>query len=46
MQAYADELLIFADIKEHLNTLRDELEDFMKYAHINFNPQKCKNVCS
>jgi hypothetical protein len=42
IQAYADDLLIFADTKEHLNQLMEELTQFMNYAHINFNPRKCR----
>jgi hypothetical protein len=41
IRAYADDLLIFTDTRDHLNTLVDGLIDFMKYAHINFNPRKC-----
>jgi hypothetical protein len=42
VQAYADDLLLFSDTKEHLNELIEELIQFMKYAHINFNPRKCR----
>jgi hypothetical protein len=42
IQAYADDLLVFADIRNHMNILVDRFEDFMKYEHINFNPNKCK----
>jgi hypothetical protein len=42
IQAHADDLLIFSDIREHLNIWVDVLEDFMKYTHIHFNQKKCK----
>jgi hypothetical protein len=42
IQGYADDLLIFADTREHLNQLKEELIQFMGYAHINFNPKKCR----
>jgi hypothetical protein len=42
IQTYPDYLLVFADAREHLNILVDELEDFMKYAHLNFNHKKFK----
>jgi hypothetical protein len=42
IQAHPDDLLVFADTREHLNIFVDELEDFVKYAHINFNLTKCK----
>jgi hypothetical protein len=42
MQACADELLVFVNTREHLNKLVDGLIQFMEYAHINFNPKKCK----
>jgi hypothetical protein len=42
IQGYADDLLIFADTREHLNQLVEELIQFMGYAHINFNPKKCR----
>jgi hypothetical protein len=41
-QAYADDLLVFADTREHLNILVEGLVNFMKYAHTNFNPKKCR----
>jgi hypothetical protein len=42
IQGYADDLLIFADTRDHLNQLIDALIQFMGYAHINFNPKKCR----
>jgi hypothetical protein len=42
IQAYADDLLVFADTRDHLNTLVDGLIQFTEYAHIIFNPKKCK----
>jgi hypothetical protein len=42
MQAYADDLLVFADTREHLKTLVEGLILFMEYTHIRFNPKKCK----
>jgi hypothetical protein len=41
IQVYADNLLVFADTIEHLNTLVEGLIQFMEYAHMNFNPKKC-----
>jgi hypothetical protein len=37
IQAFADVLLLFSNTREYLNTLVNGLEDFTKYAHINFN---------
>jgi hypothetical protein len=37
IQAYADDLLVYIDTREDMNTGLDGLEDLMKYAHINFN---------
>jgi hypothetical protein len=37
IQAYRYDLLIFADEKEHLNTLIDATADFVKYEKFNFN---------
>jgi hypothetical protein len=42
IQAYADDLLIFSGTIDHLNKLTEGLIQFMEYAHINFNPKKCK----
>jgi hypothetical protein len=42
IQAYADDLLIFADTREHLNTLVERLILFVEHAHISINPKKCK----
>jgi hypothetical protein len=42
IQAYVDDLLVFADTREHLNKLVEGLIQFMEYAHISFNPKKCK----
>jgi hypothetical protein len=42
IQAYADDLLIFSDTRDHLNQLVDALTQFMNYAQINFNPKKCR----
>jgi hypothetical protein len=42
MQAYADDLLLFADTKEHLNMLIDVITEFMRYARIAFNSSKCR----
>jgi hypothetical protein len=42
IQAYSNDLLVFADAREHLNILVDGLDDFMKYSRINFNPKKRK----
>jgi hypothetical protein len=42
MQAYADDLLVFGDTREHLNILVEGLIQFMEYAHISFNPKKYK----
>jgi hypothetical protein len=42
IQEYADDLLNFSDTREHLNELIEELIQFMRYAHINFNPKKCR----
>jgi hypothetical protein len=42
IQAYTDDLLIFSGTREHLNELLGGLTQFMEYAHINFNPKKCK----
>jgi hypothetical protein len=36
------DLLIFADTREHLNILVEGFVQYMEYAHINFNPKKCK----
>jgi hypothetical protein len=37
-------ILIFADSKEHLDSLLQATDDFMKYARIRFNPNKCKII--
>jgi hypothetical protein len=42
IQGYADDLLVFADTREHMNQLIGELIQFMGYAHTNFNPKKCR----
>jgi hypothetical protein len=42
IQEYAEDLLVFADTREHLNRLVDGLVQFMEYARISFNPKKCK----
>jgi hypothetical protein len=42
VQAYADDLLLFADSRDGLNHLIDITCDFMSFAHINFNPDKCR----
>jgi hypothetical protein len=42
IQAYADDLLIFANTRDHSNTLVEGLIQFMEYAHISFNPKKSK----
>jgi hypothetical protein len=41
VQAYADDLLIFADSRENLLSATG---DFMRYARITFNPSKCRIV--
>jgi hypothetical protein len=42
IQAYGDDFLVFTDTRDHLNTLVEGLIQFMGYAHISFNPKKCK----
>jgi hypothetical protein len=43
-QVYADDHLIFRDDRGKLNNLVDELADSMKFAHINFNPDKWRII--
>jgi hypothetical protein len=42
VQAYADDLLLFANSKENMNHLIDGVITYMNYAQININPDKCK----
>jgi hypothetical protein len=42
MHEYSDDLLILTNTREHLNTLTDGFEEFMKYAHIKFNLKQGK----
>jgi hypothetical protein len=44
IQAYTDDLLVFADTRELLNIFLEGLIQFMEYGHIRFNPKKCKIV--
>jgi hypothetical protein len=44
VQAYADDLLLFSDTRNGLNHLIDITCDFMTFAHINFNPNKCRII--
>jgi hypothetical protein len=41
-QAYADDLLLFANSKENIDHLIDGVITYMNYAQININPDKCK----
>jgi hypothetical protein len=38
IQAYSDDLLVFADTREHISRW---IRRFLKYVHFNFNPKKC-----
>jgi hypothetical protein len=42
VQAYADDLLLFANSKENMDHLIDGMITYMNYAQININPDKCK----
>jgi hypothetical protein len=44
VQAYADDLLIFSDNRKNLNVFTETVCDFMKFARINFNPEKCRVI--
>jgi hypothetical protein len=44
VQAYADGLLIFTNTRENLNRLTDAISNFMSFAKIHFNPDKCKLI--
>ncbi|GMO20760.1 MAG: hypothetical protein Ta2E_11940 [Mycoplasmoidaceae bacterium] len=41
-QAYADDLLIYSKGNNEMKVLMKAVEDFMNYASIAFNPDKCK----
>jgi hypothetical protein len=43
-QAYADDLLIFADSKKSLDNLLQATDVFMRYARITFNTDKCRII--
>jgi hypothetical protein len=42
VQAYAHDLLLFANSKENMDHLIDEVITYMNYAQININPDRCK----
>jgi hypothetical protein len=44
VQAYADDLLLFSNTRNGLNQLIDVTCNFMSFAHINFNPDKCRII--
>jgi hypothetical protein len=44
VQAYAGDLLIFADTREILDNLLKATDDFMRYPKIILNPSKCKII--
>jgi hypothetical protein len=44
VQAYADDLLIFTDNRENLNTLTEAVSYFMSFARIKFSPYKCRLI--
>jgi hypothetical protein len=44
VQAYADDLLIFTESRNNLNSIADAIVVFMKYAKINFNSDKCRLI--
>jgi hypothetical protein len=44
VQSYADDLLIFSDNRQNLNILIDAVCDFMSFARISFNPEKCRII--
>jgi hypothetical protein len=41
-QAYADDILLFSDSYQHLRTVLDIVEDFLRISKISLNPKKCE----
>jgi hypothetical protein len=41
-QAYADDILLFANSFDNMHTLFDVVADFMCESNVQFNPKKCE----
>jgi hypothetical protein len=43
IQAYADDILLFSENKEGMDSILETVGQFCKYANIQLNPKKCKS---